>query len=34
MQKQKDESLSCYRISVATIYDTHSALVSVRTKPT
>lgn len=34
MQKRKVESLSCYRISVAIICDTHSALGSVRTKPT
>lgn len=33
MLKQKVESLNCYRISVATIYDIHSVLVSARTKP-
>nr|DAH04009.1 MAG TPA: hypothetical protein [Caudoviricetes sp.] len=32
-RKRKVESLNCYLISVATIYDIHSVLVSARTKP-
>lgn len=34
MQKRNVESLNCYRISVATICDIHSALAFVRTKLT
>lgn len=34
MQKRKVENLNCYRISVATICDIHSALVSAKTKLT